>query len=108
MIVAADRPVQSSAQAKLLVVDARGQITHSPRGKFVEFLCPGDLVIANDAATLSASLRGEHLATGSPIEVRLAARRSLAPDDVRLFSAIVFGAGDYHTRVPKTGRHLPA
>jgi S-adenosylmethionine:tRNA ribosyltransferase-isomerase len=65
---------------------------------FVEFLRPGDLVIANDAATLPASLSGVYLPTGSPVEVRLAGRRSLTPDDVRRFSAIVFGAGDHRTR----------
>ena len=34
---------------------------------------PGDLVIANDAATLPASLHGMHCPSGEPIEVRLAA-----------------------------------
>jgi S-adenosylmethionine:tRNA ribosyltransferase-isomerase len=97
-MIAADRPVQRPPWAKLLVVNAHGQIHHAPRSRFVDFLRPGDLVIANDAATLPASLRGEHVASGSPIEVRLAARCSLAPDDVRQFSAVVFGAGDYRTR----------
>ena len=98
-MIAADRPVQRSGlpQAKLLVVDACGEITHAPRAAFVEFLRPGDLVIANDAATLPASLHGEHVLSGRTIEVRLAGLRSLSPD-VRQFSAIVFGAGDYHTR----------
>jgi S-adenosylmethionine:tRNA ribosyltransferase-isomerase len=97
-MIAADRPVQRPPQAKLLVVDECGKITHAPRATFVEFLRPGDLVIANDAATLPASVRGEHVPSGDPIEVRLAGRRSLAPDDIRQFSAIVFGGGDYHTR----------
>jgi S-adenosylmethionine:tRNA ribosyltransferase-isomerase len=97
-MIAADSPVQRPPQAKLLVVDARGEITHAPRAAFVEFLRPGDLVIANDAATLPASLRGEHVPSGSTVEVRLAGRRSLAPDDVHQFSAIVFGPGDYRTR----------
>jgi S-adenosylmethionine:tRNA ribosyltransferase-isomerase len=97
-MIAADRPVQRPPRAKLLVVDARGGITHAPRAAFVDLLRPGDLVIANDAATLPASLVGEHAASGGPVEVRLAGRRSLAVDDVRHFSAVVFGAGDYHTR----------
>jgi S-adenosylmethionine:tRNA ribosyltransferase-isomerase len=97
-VIAADRPIQRPPQAKLLVVGARGEITHAARAALVEFLRPGDLVIANDAATLPASLRGEHLPSGGRIEVRLAGRRSLAPDAVRRFSAIVFGAGDYHMR----------
>jgi S-adenosylmethionine:tRNA ribosyltransferase-isomerase len=97
-MIAADLPVQRPPQAKLLVVDACGEITHAPRAMFVAFLRPGDLVIANDAATLPASLRGEHVPSGAPVEVRLAGRRSLAPDDVRRFCAVVFGAGDYRTR----------
>ena len=48
------------------------------------------------ATALPASLRGIHLTTGCPIEVRLAARRSL--DEVLDFTAIVFGAGDFHSR----------
>jgi S-adenosylmethionine:tRNA ribosyltransferase-isomerase len=97
-MISADRPVQRPLRAKLLVVDTRGEITHAPRVAFVEFLRPGDLMIANDAATLPASLRGEHVPSGGPVEVRLAGRRSLAPHNVRRFSAVVFGAGDYRTR----------
>ncbi len=98
LMIPADRPVQHPLRAKLLVLDTRGAITHAPRAAFVEFLRPGDLLIANDAATLPASLRGEHVSSGGPVEVRLAGRRSLAPDNVRRFSAVVFGAGDYRTR----------
>jgi S-adenosylmethionine:tRNA ribosyltransferase-isomerase len=97
-MIAADRPVQRPPQARLLVVDAHGEISHTRRATFVEFLQPGDLVIANDAATLPASLQGMHLPSGRVIEVRLAGRRSLAPDDIRQFAAIVFGPGDYRTR----------
>jgi S-adenosylmethionine:tRNA ribosyltransferase-isomerase len=97
-MIPADRPVQRPPQAKLLVVDARGQVSHAPRARFVDLLRPGDLVIANDAATLPASLTGAHLPSGGPVEVRLAGRRSLAADDVRRFWAVVFGAGDYRTR----------
>jgi S-adenosylmethionine:tRNA ribosyltransferase-isomerase len=97
-MIPADRPIQRPLRAKLLVVDARGEITHAPRAAFVEFLRPGDLVIANDAATLPASLCGEHVPSGGPVEVRLSGRRSLAPENVRRFSAVVFGAGDYRTR----------
>ena len=49
------------------------------RPAFVDCLRPGDLVVANDAATLPASLHGTHVPTGEPIEVRLAGRRTLAP-----------------------------
>ena len=84
--------------AKLLVVDSQRNLTHVPRTAFVEFLRPNDLVIANDAATLPASLSGVHQQTGKTVEVRLAGRRSLNPMDVKSFSAIVFGEGDYHLR----------
>ena len=97
-MIAADRPIQRPAGAKLLVIDESGCITHEPRARFVDHFRAGDLVIANDAATLPASLLGIHEPTGRPIEIRLAGRRSLAPDDVHVFAAIVFGAGDYHTR----------
>jgi S-adenosylmethionine:tRNA ribosyltransferase-isomerase len=97
-MIAAHHPVHRPPQAKLLVIDARGELTHVPRAALVDFLRPGDLVVANDAATLPASLYGEHMPTRRPVEVRLAGRHSLAPDDVHEFAAIVFGAGDYRTR----------
>jgi S-adenosylmethionine:tRNA ribosyltransferase-isomerase len=95
---AADRAVQRPADAKLLVVDAGRHIGHAPRSAFVEFLRRGDLVVANDAATLPASLRGVHGRTGAPVEVRLAGRPSLKPEDVNRFSAVLFGEGDFRTR----------
>jgi S-adenosylmethionine:tRNA ribosyltransferase-isomerase len=97
-MLAAQVPVQRPADAKLLVVDAQRNLIHVPRSTFVDFLRADDLVIANDAATLPASLSGIHQATGKPIEVRLAARPSLDPADVNRFSAVVFGEGDFHVR----------
>jgi S-adenosylmethionine:tRNA ribosyltransferase-isomerase len=97
-MIAATSSVQRPADAKLLVVDAQRNIIHVPRSAFVEFLRPNDLVIANDAATLPASLTGVHQRTRQQIEVRLAGRPSLDPMDVSRFSAVVFGEGDFHTR----------
>ncbi len=97
-MLAANTAVQRPPDAKLLVVDSQRNLIHVPRTAFVEFLRPNDLVIANDAATLPASLSGVHQQTGKTIEVRLAGRRSLNPMDVKSFSAIVFGEGDYHRR----------
>ena len=94
----ATRPVQRPADAKLLAIDAVGRFSHWPRGRFAELLQPGDLVVANDAATLPASLTGTHVRTGRAIEVRLAQRGSLDSRDVREFVAIVFGEGDHHAR----------
>ncbi|MBC7995391.1 MAG: S-adenosylmethionine:tRNA ribosyltransferase-isomerase, partial [Rhizobacter sp.] len=95
---AATTPVQRPRDARLLVVDATGQVQHAARSALPHFLRPGDLIVANDAATLPASLSGVHGRSGAPIEVRLAGRRSLAVDDVHEFTAIVFGAGDHRTR----------
>jgi S-adenosylmethionine:tRNA ribosyltransferase-isomerase len=64
----------------------------------VNLLRPGDLVVANDAATLPASLKGRHVQSGRFVEVRLAGRRSLAPEGIRECTVVVFGAGDYRTR----------
>ena len=97
-MIAATLPIQRPPGAKLLVVNERGEIQHVPRRRFVDLLRPGDLVVANDAATLPASLVGVHQPSGGAVEVRLAGRRSLAPDAVRRFSAVVFGAGDFHSR----------
>ncbi|HWY25329.1 MAG TPA: S-adenosylmethionine:tRNA ribosyltransferase-isomerase, partial [Nevskia sp.] len=95
---AADQAIQRPPRARLLHLDACGRLQHLPRRDFASLLRPGDLVIANDAATLPASLHGKHLPSGAAIEVRLAGRASLAPQDVLEFSAVVFGAGDYRSR----------
>jgi S-adenosylmethionine:tRNA ribosyltransferase-isomerase len=95
---AAHQPVQRPRDAKLLVIDQAGRLQHAARSRLADFLRRGDLVVANDAATMPASLQGLHLRTGSVIEVRLAGRPSLRVDDVHEFSVIVFGAGDHRTR----------
>lgn len=97
-MIPAHLPIQRPRQAKLMVVDSSGAISHVPRGRFVDYLRAGDVVVANDAATLPASLQGTHVPSGAAVEVRLAGRRSLAADATRRFSAIVFGAGDFHSR----------
>src|SRR5688500_12091861 len=91
--VATQRPLD----ARLLVVDERGAIAHRARADFPALVREGDLVVANDAATLPASLTGEHVPTGSVVEVRLAGRDSLRPREVTRFTAVVFGAGDFRT-----------
>jgi S-adenosylmethionine:tRNA ribosyltransferase-isomerase len=103
-MIAASEPVQRPAGARLLVVDAAGTIHHDLRSSLIDRLRPGDLVVANDAATLPASLAGVHVRTGAAIELRLAARRTLHPDDLYAFTAVLFGAGDFHTR---TEERLP-
>jgi S-adenosylmethionine:tRNA ribosyltransferase-isomerase len=85
----------SRRYAKLLVVDRDGRIRHLPRAALACLFSPGDLIIANDVATLPASLRGIHDPSGGSIEVRLAAWESV--HDPTQFTAIAFGAGDYRT-----------
>jgi S-adenosylmethionine:tRNA ribosyltransferase-isomerase len=70
-MIAPSAPLQRALDAKLLVVDAQGGIRHAPRAALAQQLRPSDLVVANDAATLPASLHGRHT-VGIAIEVRLA------------------------------------
>ena len=97
-MIPATAPVQRPAGAKLLVVDALGGLRHADRADIVDYLRPGDLVVANDAATIPASLRGIHEPSGEAIEIRLAGRDSLDFDNVGEVTAVVFGSGDYRTR----------
>ncbi|MDJ0954777.1 MAG: S-adenosylmethionine:tRNA ribosyltransferase-isomerase [Acidimicrobiia bacterium] len=98
---AADRP--RPATARLLVVDSVGAVRHHSRRDLATLLRPGDLVVANDAATFPASLEGKHLPSDEPLEVRLAAFTDAS--DLRRFHAVVFGAGEYST--PTEERPLP-
>jgi S-adenosylmethionine:tRNA ribosyltransferase-isomerase len=95
---AAPLAVQRPDDARLLVVDAAGRMSEHARTRLPELLDAGDLVVANDAATLPASLAGVHIASGATIELRLAGRASLALADAQVFQAVAFGAGDFHTR----------
>ena len=105
-MTAASVPVQRPLNARLLVVDSRGNIGHRARSEFASLLRAGDVVIANDASTLPASLSGQHRPSGRQVEVRLAGRGTLnldidlniALNEVGHFSAIVFGDGDYRVR----------
>ena len=76
-MIPAREPIHRPVDAKLLFVRRSGALEHRLRRDFVRLLRPGDLVIANDAATLPASLTGVHVPSGRAVEVRLAARSSL-------------------------------
>ena len=104
-MIAASEPVQRRPDAKLLLIRSGGSIEHWPRSALVSLLRPGDLVVANDAVTLPASLFGTHLPTGRSIEVRLAGRDSLEPAQVSRFFAVLFGTGDF--RIRTEDRPLP-
>ena len=96
-MIAASQPRQRPPDARLLSIDAQGHIAHWPRQRFIELLRAGDLLVANDAATLPASLAGRHERTGAAIEVRIAQALSLAPGAFGDVAAIVFGEGDWRT-----------
>jgi S-adenosylmethionine:tRNA ribosyltransferase-isomerase len=93
-MIAAARPDRRSG--RLLVVGPDGSMRHLPRTHLAILLNPGDVVIANDAATLPASLHGVQVASGASVEIRLAGW--VSPGDAARFVAIAFGAGDYRTR----------
>ncbi|MFT3923717.1 MAG: S-adenosylmethionine:tRNA ribosyltransferase-isomerase [Myxococcales bacterium] len=76
---------------RLVQVDPRRGTTIVPFRELPSALEAGDLLVVNDAATMPASLRGEH--DGAELEVRLLARL----DETR-FQAVLFGAGDHRTR----------
>lgn len=92
-MIAANRPDRQPK--RLLTVDANGSIQHLDGADLANLFRPGDLVVANDAATLPASLRGEHEPTGDPVEIRLAS--FVRAGDPQRFLAIAFGTGDYQT-----------
>jgi S-adenosylmethionine:tRNA ribosyltransferase-isomerase len=94
-----------SGAARLLAVDADGAMSHHAARDLPALVRAGDVVVANDAATLPASLTGRHEPTGAAIEVRLAGARTLAIQGVRRFVAVVFGGGDHRT--PTEHRPLP-
>jgi S-adenosylmethionine:tRNA ribosyltransferase-isomerase len=97
-VKAARLPIQRPSGAKLLVADRLGRIGHWRRSAFVQLLRRDDLVVANDAATLPASLVGHHVPSGRRIEARLAGATSLAVDRVNKFTAVLFGLGDFRMR----------
>lgn len=100
-MIAADRPDHPAA--RLCAVDPGGRTRHLPRTALATLLGPGDLVVANDAATLPASLRGWHHESESPLELRLAGW--VTPGDPTRFVAVAFGAGDH--RIRTEDRPLP-
>jgi len=94
-----------SSVARLLVVGADRALHHSTARDLPALIRAGDVVVANDAATMPASLAGTHGPTGAAIEVRLAGRRSLIAHRTRRFVAVLFGDGDHRT--PTEHRPLP-
>jgi S-adenosylmethionine:tRNA ribosyltransferase-isomerase len=88
-----------------LVLDGYGRLRHDSRSRLLDHLRAGDLVVANDAATLPASLHGRLESSYAAVELRLAGMASLRPEDFGRFVAVLFGSGDYHQ--PTEERSLP-
>jgi S-adenosylmethionine:tRNA ribosyltransferase-isomerase len=89
----ATHPRGNVERERLLVIDAEKNVLADARvGNFPELLDPGDLVVVNDAATFPASLRGR-TRSGELVEARL-----VEPPHDRRARAILFGAGDWHTK----------
>ena len=63
--------------------DALGRIASKVSGRrdVARLFDAGDFVVANDAATIPASLTGQHLPSGRRIEARLAGLQPLAATD---------------------------
>ena len=91
-------PVQRPVDARLLIVDARGSLGQLRRTDWTDALRPGDLVVANDAATLPASLSVRHVQTGRTIELRLAGHVPRGANGALRYVAVAFGEGDWRTR----------
>lgn len=89
---------RDAGRRRLASVDAVGRLRHLPSTSLLALLRPGDALIANDAATLPASLAGVHQRTGRQIEVRLASQATLEPGSIRRVIAVVFGEGDFRQR----------
>ena len=78
---------------RLLRIDPRaGAIADAHVGDLPTMFDAGDLLVLNDSATLPASLQGA-TESGAPVEVRL-----LGEPSPGRFSALLFGAGDWHAR----------
>jgi S-adenosylmethionine:tRNA ribosyltransferase-isomerase len=86
-------PREEALSERLLSVSVRaGTFEDRHVGDLPSLLGPGDLLVLNDAATLPGSLHGRTEA-GEAIELRLSSVSGTAR-----FEAVLFGAGDFHTR----------
>ena len=93
---AADRADPAPAATRGCSCVDRATATHRARcrARLGRLPAAGRPRVANDAATLPASLRGVHVRSGAR-DRGAAGRPALArADDVREFTAVVFGAGD--------------
>ena len=86
-------PRDNPLEERLLHVDPRlGRLRDGRIADLPALLEPGDLLVVNDGATLPASLQGA-TARGEAVEARLIGELAEGR-----YSALLFGAGDWHTR----------
>ncbi len=86
-------PREAPLEERLLLVDpSRERWSHHEVRELPELLRPKDLLVANDAATIPASLFAR-TGAGDAVEIRLAATR-----DEHTWEAVLFGDGDWHVR----------
>jgi S-adenosylmethionine:tRNA ribosyltransferase-isomerase len=90
-VIAARAAVQRPRDAKLLVVGSDGALAHGARNALPTYVRSGDVIVANDAATIPASLSGTHERTGARIEVRLAGWSARGLGDPTSFVSVMFG-----------------
>lgn len=92
-------PREAPLEERLLLVDpSRERWSHHTVRDLPELLRAGDLLVANDAATIPASLFAR---TGKdePVEIRLAGTR-----DEHAWDAVLFGEGDWRVRTEDRSR----
>jgi S-adenosylmethionine:tRNA ribosyltransferase-isomerase len=68
----AQTPLERRDASRLLVLDrATGSFTHSTVDQLPRFLCPGDLLVANNSRVLAARLQVRRADTGGKVELLL-------------------------------------
>lgn len=83
----AQTPASPRHASRLMVVErATGQIAHRHFYEIVEYLRPGDLLVANDSRVIPARLYGRKVPTGGRVEILLLAKRG-----ERLWEALMRG-----------------
>lgn len=73
----AQTPLEPRDSSRLLVLDRNsGKLSHHIFHEFVNYICPGDLLVANDTKVIPARLIGRRADSGGKVEVFLLHRLS--------------------------------
>jgi S-adenosylmethionine:tRNA ribosyltransferase-isomerase len=102
----AQTPIEPRDAARLLIVNRRtGELTHRVFRDLVEYLEPGDLLVANESRVIPARLRARKAGTGGAVELLLLRRL-----DERTWQALVGGkrvrAGTRLEALDESGRSV--